>query len=50
MKLTTEPPKGIKSNIIKTYSELSDEKLESCTVLDTWKRLLFSLSFFHAVA
>ena len=50
MKLTTEPPKGIKSNIIKTYSEISDEKLEGCTALDTWKKLLFSLSFFHAIA
>jgi dynein heavy chain len=49
MKLTTEPPKGIKSNIIKTYSEISEEKLESCTVQEPWKRLVFSLSFFHAI-
>ena len=49
MKLTNEPPKGIKSNVLKTYNELSNEKLNSCTKSLAWKKLIFSLSFFHAV-
>lgn len=49
MKLTNEPPKGIKSNILKTYGEISPEKLNSCSKSVSWKKLVFSLSFFHAV-
>ena len=49
MKLTNEPPKGIKSNVLKTYNEMPFEKLSSCTKLVPWRKLIFSLSFFHAV-
>ncbi|EGR30170.1 hypothetical protein IMG5_139330 [Ichthyophthirius multifiliis] len=49
IKLTNEPPKGIKSNIFKTYSEISEERFESCSKIGHWKKLLFSLSFFHAI-
>ncbi|EGR31243.1 hypothetical protein IMG5_115030 [Ichthyophthirius multifiliis] len=49
VKLTNEPPKGIKANIFKTYGEISEERLENCTKLTSWKKLLFSLSFFHSI-
>lgn len=49
MKLTNEPPKGIKSNVLKTFNELSTEKLSSCSKQMPWRKLVFSLSFFHAV-
>ena len=50
IKLTNEPPKGVKANIGRTYNDLTEEVLESCSAKPMqWQRLLFSLSFFHAV-
>jgi len=49
IKLTNEPPKGLKANIMKTYGEFNQEKFEDCTKVEVWKKLLFSLSFSHAI-
>jgi dynein heavy chain len=50
IKVTNEPPKGIKANIGRTYNDFTEEVLNSCSAKPTeWQRLLFSLSFFHAV-
>jgi len=49
IKMTTEAPRGIKSNLIRTYAEYTDESLNDCVKPDTWKTLLFGLSFFHAI-
>lgn len=50
IKLTNEPPKGVKANIGRTYNDLTNEVLESCPAKPSaWRRLLCSLSFFHAV-
>jgi dynein heavy chain len=50
IKLTNEPPKGVKANIGRTYNDAGDELLDSCAAKPSeWRRLLFSLSFFHAV-
>lgn len=32
----------------KTYSELPEERFEGCVKEKPWKKLLFSISFFHA--
>jgi len=34
---------------MKSYADLSVEKFETCDKKETWKTLLFSLCFFHAV-
>lgn len=34
---------------MRTYASFNEDYLTSCTKVDTWKKLLFSLSFFHAV-
>lgn len=39
----------MKSNIQKSYSELSEERFDSCSKEKPWKKLLYSLSFFHAI-
>ncbi|TPX58491.1 hypothetical protein PhCBS80983_g03079 [Powellomyces hirtus] len=49
VKTTLEPPNGIKANLLRTYATFSDDYLNSCTKSRDWKKLLFSISFFHAV-
>ena len=49
VKLTTEPPKGLKANMYKNYSDLTQEYIDDCQKPTAWKKLLFSLAFFHAV-
>ena len=51
IKLTSEPPKGVKANIMRTYANMTDGPYDtSCPRQPTaWKKLLFSLSFLHAV-
>ena len=49
IKLTNEPPRGLKANLTGTYSDLKDTTYEQCTKPNEFKRLLFSLAFFHAV-
>jgi len=52
IKLTTEPPKGIRQNMYGTLSSLDDwsegyEDIEK-RVIVPWKKLSFTLCFFHA--
>ncbi|MGH0177674.1 UNVERIFIED_CONTAM: hypothetical protein FKN15_074253 [Acipenser sinensis] len=49
-KMTIEPPRGIKANLMKSYSSLSDDFLNSCAKADKFKSLLLSLCFFHGNA
>ncbi|KAJ3073482.1 Dynein heavy chain 1, axonemal [Podochytrium sp. JEL0797] len=49
VKMTVEPPNGIKANLMRTYSTFTDEYLAQSTKPREWKKLLFALSFFHAV-
>jgi len=49
VKLTTEPPRGMKANMKRTYQNISQEYLDQCAKPQIWRKLLFSLSFFHAV-
>jgi dynein heavy chain len=60
IKLTNEPPKGIRANLVRSFNTLiSQETLNFFQELGTfndqlskdfvWKRLLCSLTFFHAI-
>lgn len=54
--MTTEPPRGIKANLKRSYNNLiTNETYDSCISTkegidnqNAWKRLLFGLCFFHA--
>eukprot|EP01017_Pseudomicrothorax_dubius_P045834 TRINITY_DN7991_c0_g2_i3.p1 TRINITY_DN7991_c0_g2~~TRINITY_DN7991_c0_g2_i3.p1 ORF type:complete len:773 (+),score=234.51 TRINITY_DN7991_c0_g2_i3:90-2321(+) len=49
IKLTNEPPKGLKANLLRTYQDVSEDQYENCLKPFEYKKLLFSLAFFHAV-
>jgi dynein heavy chain len=49
VKITNEPPKGIKSNVMRSLNSLTEEQYESSAKPQELKKLLISLSFFHAV-
>ncbi|XP_025097584.1 dynein heavy chain 1, axonemal-like [Pomacea canaliculata] len=49
-KMTVEPPKGIKANLLRSYATFTDDFLESCKNKSvTFKHLLLSLCLFHGV-
>lgn len=49
VKTTLEPPNGIRANLMRSYATFSEEYLNSCPKTVEWKKLLFSISFFHAI-
>jgi len=49
-KMTVEPPKGIKANLLKTYTGFNDDFFAACGRTDEFRNLLFSLCLFHGVA
>jgi len=49
VKMTNEPPKGLKANVRNFYFALGDDDLNATTKPTAYRKLLFGLSFFHAV-
>ncbi|XP_065685160.1 dynein axonemal heavy chain 1 isoform X1 [Hydra vulgaris] len=49
-KMTVEPPKGIKANLLKSYIGWNDDFLNMCKQNQDYKSLLFSLCLFHGVS
>ena len=52
IKMTNEPPKGLKSNLQGSYliSTINDENFfEGCNLSAQFKKLIYGLTFFHAV-
>jgi dynein heavy chain len=49
IKLTNEPPKGLRANMIGTLGVMKESEFDSCTKPGPWKKLLFGLVFFHAM-
>ncbi|KAM7351793.1 dynein heavy chain 2, axonemal kl-2 isoform 2-T2 [Cochliomyia hominivorax] len=49
IKMTTEPPRGIKANMKRLYSNVNEGNFELANDPDKYKKLLFSLCFFHTI-
>ncbi|TPX35722.1 hypothetical protein SmJEL517_g02025 [Synchytrium microbalum] len=52
VKMTNEPPRGIRANLLKSYlsDPISDDKFYTgCTQANAWEKMLFGLCFFHAL-
>jgi len=47
--MVLEPPKGLRSNLLRTYANLDDKELNDCNKVDAFKKLLFGFSLFHAI-
>jgi len=49
IKMTTEPPKGLRANLSTIYNTVSEEQFNRCGQQTTYKKLLFALVWFHAI-
>jgi dynein heavy chain len=50
VKMINEPPAGLKSNLRSAFFKLDDARLHATTKAPVWRKLLFGMRFFHAVA
>jgi dynein heavy chain len=49
LKVTNEPPKGIKSNIKRSFLELNEDWYKGCNKPKEFHSMFFSLALFHSV-
>lgn len=49
IKMTLEPPSGLRSNLLRTYANMDNKDLNDCDKPSEYKKLIFALSFFHAI-
>mmetsp|Transcript_32147 Transcript_32147/g.112954 ORF Transcript_32147/g.112954 Transcript_32147/m.112954 type:complete len:1992 (+) Transcript_32147:926-6901(+) len=49
VKMTKEPPRGLRANLRTTFIKMSDEKLNRTNKPEAYRKLLFGLCFFHAL-
>ena len=48
IKLTNEPPKGLKANMTRTFNDLGPERYEECLKPKEYKKLVFALAYYHS--
>jgi len=48
LKLTNEPPRGLKANMTRSLTDVGEERYDSCSKPREYKKLLFALAYFHA--
>ncbi|GIQ81786.1 dynein heavy chain [Kipferlia bialata] len=48
IKVTNEPPRGMKANMLRAISLFNQETMEMCSRPNEFRSILFALTFFHA--
>jgi dynein heavy chain len=48
IKLTNEPPEGMKQNLARAYGNFTEEMFEACAKQAEFKQIVFALCYFHA--
>ncbi|XP_054635035.1 dynein axonemal heavy chain 6 isoform X2 [Dunckerocampus dactyliophorus] len=49
VKVTNEPPKGLRANIRRAFTEISSNFFEEHVLGLQWKKMVFGICFFHAI-
>ena len=49
IKMTYEPPRGLKNNLLRSFGTQDKVKFEECKKPREWKKMFMGLSFFHAL-
>lgn len=49
IKLTTEPPRGIKANMKRSFNDMTQEFMDSCNKGEVFHKMLWGLSYFHSI-
>lgn len=49
VKMTNEPPKGLKANMLQTWHSLGPSTFQECSQPEALKKVMFGLTFFHAM-
>eukprot|EP00033_Pygsuia_biforma_P005625 GCRY01006214.1.p1 GENE.GCRY01006214.1~~GCRY01006214.1.p1 ORF type:complete len:1920 (-),score=585.98 GCRY01006214.1:315-5459(-) len=49
VKMTTEPPRGLRANMTRLYHTLDEETFEASRKPHKYKKLLYALCFFHSI-
>ncbi|XP_068440309.1 dynein axonemal heavy chain 2 [Clinocottus analis] len=49
IKMTTEPPKGVKANMKRLYQLVTESQFTRCSKPASYRKMLFSLCFFHSI-
>merc|ERR1711988_883131 len=49
IKITTQPPRGLRANMLRSYFNLTDKFLEASNKTTSFKKLVFGAVFFHAI-
>jgi dynein heavy chain len=49
VKMTTEPPKGLRANLQRLYANMTEDDFNRCKKPEKYRKLLFSLCWFHSI-
>ncbi|XP_060586003.1 dynein axonemal heavy chain 6-like [Ruditapes philippinarum] len=49
VKVTNEPPKGLKANTRRAFAEITPNYFEDHVLGNDWRRIVFGVCFFHAI-
>ncbi|KAJ7527535.1 hypothetical protein O6H91_16G059900 [Diphasiastrum complanatum] len=49
LKMTAEPPKGLRANLLRLYNQTTEESFTKCKAQEKYQKLFFALAYFHGV-